>query len=163
MTEQEEYKQVLDGEEAFKEAADTLIEHCEKQLCLFTYDLDHKLFDNLQWIESVSQRLRKHPSHSFRILVHDSYRAEKMGHRLVDLARRLPSYVQIRKIPRDYGENKESFLIADGMHILYRKYYEDYRGFLHIKAIPLAQQKQSYFDEVWERGKEPTSLRQLSL
>lgn len=153
----------LESKVDFQNAALDLALKARRTICILSFDLEHVLYDHDDTIRAFSRMVRHNRANEIRVLVTDSYRAVKFGHRLVELARRLPSYIHLRRTHSDYADHNENFMVVDDMAILYRPSYELYTGFVDYKGIPIAQQKQLWFNEIWERSSEDPSFRQLSL
>ena len=132
-------------------------------LSIFTQSLEHDLYDTDLFAENLSQMVRNYRYNRVRVLTIDFLKAEKEGHQLVDLSRRLPSYIQIRKVAREHNEIKDSYLIADEVGLIFRNNANDYKAIVGYSAPTYAQGKQQIFDEIWERGSEIKAFRNLSL
>ena len=98
-----------------------------------------------------------------RVLVKDSHRAVKDGHRLVELARHLSSFIEIRKAHEDARDAAEAFLIADGIGTLHRTLASRFEGTVNFRAPLHARRLAQWFTEVWERSAPDPELRRLHL
>jgi hypothetical protein len=141
----------------------SIINQAHHSIRIFTQDFEHALYDRDDIVDAALKLARRHRSTCIEILVIDSSKAVKIGHRLVELAKRLSSSVFIRKVHADYDDNHESFLLVDGIGLVKRANTNAYKGTADFKAIPAAPQKARYFKEVWERSSEDPSLRRLAL
>lgn len=153
----------LDTLEDFNAVDLSMVNQATRAIRIFTQDLDHPLYDTDEFVESVAEVARKHRSTLIQILVIDSSKAVRLGHRLVELAKRLPSSIFIRKVHPAYASNKESFLLVDNKGLVRRPKSEVLIGTAEFQAIPEAQTKERYFMDVWEKSQEDPSLRRLPL
>lgn len=144
-----------------RDAVITLLEQASHSAHIYTRDLEPLLYDDPA-IERVLSRLARRGRHSHvHIVVQDSTRAIKRGHRLITLAQRLSSYVQIRNPGRDYMDFGGTFLIADGVGLLRRNRAERYEGVVDFRNPLAARELDRYFREVWEHGCPDPQLRRL--
>ena len=141
----------------------SMVSQAKRAIRIFTQDLDHPLYDNDEFVDTIAEVARKHRYTLIQILVIDSSKAIKLGHRLVDLAKRLPSSVFIRKVHPDFADNNESFMLVDNKGLIRRPKADTLLGTAEFKATPSAQPKERYFMDVWERSSEDPSLRRLCL
>ena len=87
------------------------------------------------------------------------------GHRLVKLARKLSSLVDIRQLHEDDIDSSQpqSWLVADDIGLLRCINRDPWQGSLLPKGTPYAQQARGRFLEWWERGMEIQDFRELSI
>ncbi|HEY5790081.1 MAG TPA: hypothetical protein VIX81_05610 [Gammaproteobacteria bacterium] len=144
-------------------AVDTLLGQARRKLLLFTRDLEPRVFDR----EEVYQAIRELATYSryseVRMLLFDSDRIVKDGHRLVDLARRLSSYIQIRLVPDDYKEIASSFMVVDDKGFLYRSLASQYEGVVDFSEPNRCRELTKLFGDVWEHSAPDPNLRRLHI
>jgi hypothetical protein len=132
-------------------------------LYLFTTDLDGAVYDDEEFVESTAALARSHPRARVLILVQDSTPAVKHGHRLVQLAQRLSSRVEIRQPIVEYRNLRENYLVADGIGYLRRRLPNRYEGKASFYARLAARKLVDQFTEVWEHAHTDPQLRRLHL
>ena len=130
---------------------------------LFTPDLEPILYDQTPIIDAMTQLSLSSPRAKVRVLVKDAERIIKDGHRIVELSRRLSSYIEIRKVHADYQDNNESFLLIDDYGLLHRRHAPRFEGTFSCKAPLEVRRLRAFFDEVWTRSEPVTDLRRLHL
>ncbi len=146
-----------------RHAAQGLTEQAKRNLHIFTRDLDAPLYDQPPFIQAVSA-LATHSRYSrILILVQNTERAVKDGHRLIEMSRRLSSFIELRKPHYDYREYNQAFLIADEIGLLRRPVADRYDGTLNFKAPLAAREYLDFFKQVWERSEADPNLRQLHI
>lgn len=101
---------------------------------------------------------------SIRILLHDTAAALRDNHRLIALAQRLSSVIQIRRPVEEIDlANRAAWLLNDVGGYLFLPEYDRPQGRAarndRASQAPLAQQ----FDEIWERSVRATELQALHL
>lgn len=146
-----------------RQAAALLAGQARRQIELFSPDLEPMLYDQTPFIEALTQLCLSSPRARVRVLAKNFDRAVKDGHRLVELARRLSSYVELRKVHSDYQENNETFLLVDDYGRLHRRHSPRFEGSFSCKAPLEVRRLRAFFDEVWERSEPVADLRRLHL
>lgn len=151
----------LEGLADHRDAVDALLEQASRSVHIYTRDLESPLYD-APAIERALSRLARRSRHSHvHIIVQDSTRAVKQGHRLVTLAQRLSSHVQIRNPAPEHMDENGAFLIVDGTALLRRNLADRYKGMVDFNDRLAARELDRYFREVWEHGRPDPQLRRL--
>ena len=156
------------GRYTVKNLADTvldLISQCERQLLIFSYDLDKNLYDHRELIDAVSQLARKSRYTQVKLLVVDSKSIVKRGHGLLNLARRLSSKIEIRKTTADLKDLPEAFIIADqrGLLAYDLKNLEGRSAWANYNNKPAAQALAAEFDLLWQHASHDRELQLLGI
>lgn len=146
-----------------RQAASLLTGQARRQIDLFTPDLEPALYDQTPFLDALTQLCLSSPRARVRVLAKDFERTLKDGHRIVELARRLSSYVELRKVHSDYQENNETFLLVDDYGLLHRRHAPRFEGTFSCKAPLEVRRLRAFFDEVWDRSEPETELRRLHL
>lgn len=138
-----------------------LARQAQHTLLLHTHDMEARIYDRLPFIEAVSALVRRYPGACFDVLVQDSERVVKEGHRLVELARRLGSSIQIRRCAQQYRRYCGTFLLADDAGYLYRPVSSRFEGLASFNNTAEVARLGKYFREVWEHSDTDSELRRL--
>ena len=143
-------------------ACDEVLAGARRDLRIFAPDLDQQLMNRERVNELLVRLARHNPSARVRILIADAGQAVAEGHRLIYLARRLPSFVSIRVLPAEMKDREECWLLADGQTLLWRPDYHQLRhGILHRNDPTRSGALQRLFDEHWDQSRSDPALRQL--
>lgn len=153
----------LDGLADFRAALDNMANQARHSVKIFTQELDHELYDDAEFLKVASDIGRNRKHCEIQILIKDANKATKLGHRLVELHRRLPSSILIRQLPRDYIEETDEYMLVDDIGLVKRYNIGYMEGSCEFKSIPEAQKKARFFDEIWQRSEPCQDLRRLSL
>lgn len=140
-----------------------LSEQARLSLDLYSRDLEPLLYDNDAFYEAVKQLALSSPRSRVRILLADSSLVVKRGHRLLRLAQRLSSSIEIRKPHSDYKEFNQTFLLADARGYLHRFHSDRYEGNADFNAPLKARELGNFFTEVWDKSLPDPELRQHPL
>lgn len=144
-------------------AALALTRQTRRTLDILTADMEPAIYDQQPLLEAVRQLAVRSRRSRVRVLVRDPQRTVKGGHRLVELARHLSSFIEIRKTPEDLEEFWEAFVIADQQGVLHRKLATRYEGTACFRAPVQARQLTHWFTEIWERSTPDPELRRIHL
>ena len=143
-----------------------LIAESRSDLAMYTRDLDPQLLNTSAAIDAL-RTLALRPSHSvsgqIRILVQNTYRAVKDGHRLIELSRRLPDAFSFRCPVAEDLHYTGAFLLNDRFGYIERRFGDRFEFVGDLYGIAEQSRLKRYFDEVWERAVPASELRRLSL
>ena len=158
--------QTLRGEVAFRDASAEAAAAAHRHLRIRSVLLDPLLYDTEAFAAIVSALARRHAQTLVRILISDASLIVNEGHRLLTLARRLPSKVLIRKpreTPNEGSAEEPAFLLADASAIVMQPKSGGYVGFVDLRGAALAHNRMLEFDAAWERAVEIPDLRLLGI
>lgn len=154
-------EQPLSSREDNIDVALALAAQARRNLRLITPNLEPELYDTAPFVEAV-QALALHSPHTFiHVLVQDTERVIKTGHRLIELARRLTSNIAIQVPGREHKEFGSTLLIADEVGFLRRNLADRYHGIADFNAPRIARDMARQFDEMWEKSAPDPNLRRL--
>ena len=153
----------FDDEAGAFAAALNYLPTARRQLILYSPELDPELFDRPELVDAISAFVRGSAANELRILIHHSRRIVSRGHRLVELARRLDSKIQIRLAPEDAARDERSFLGWDQVGYWLLPNFTDYTGFANDNDAVHARRLQESFEVYWQRAQEDPELRVLGL
>lgn len=147
-----------------EQVCDDILAGTRRSLRILAPDLDQQLLNRDRVSELLVRLARQNPSARIRILIGDASQAVADGHRLIYLARRLPSFVSIRVMPNDSRTANESWLLADEQTLLWRPDFRQLRNaILHRNDPARCGALQRLFDERWDQSVSAPALRQLHL
>jgi len=140
-----------------------LAQQAKRTLHIYTRDLDPPVYDQQPFVQALTALATRSRYSRILILVQNTEHAVKDGHRLVELSRRISSFVELRKPHSDYREYNQAFLIADEIGLLRRPIADRYNGTLNFKAPLASREHIEFFNQVWERSETDPDLRQLHI
>ncbi len=142
-------------------AAVALVKQGRRYLRIFSRDLDHTIYDTTTFVSAVRELVTYSRYSQIRILVQNSEHIAKHGHRLVQLAHRLSSFIKVRKLGFDHQALSEAFLVVDNLGFLHRKMSHRYEGVVNFNAPLESAALVRFFDEVWEKSEPDPEMRRL--
>lgn len=140
-----------------------LARQCRRQLDIVSRHLDPAVYDSDDFAEAVKVLALSHRQARIRLFVVDSRPLVSRGHRLLTLAERLSSYVEIRVPSPQHKDFNEAMLVADGRGYTHRRLADRFDGVADFNAPRLAAALVERIDELWERGRPDANFRRLHL
>ena len=146
-----------------RDTALAMAQQANRFIQIATRDLDALLYDNEPFIDAITALAKRHAKSHIDILVWDSMTAVKHGHRLINLAHRLSSYIQIRKPAEEHANYTEAFLVADGVGYMSRNLADRFDGVASFNAPMQARNLSQLFTTMWEKATPDPQLRRLHI
>jgi hypothetical protein len=140
-----------------------LLQQAQRSLCIYSADLEPWLYHHSSMQAACTIFLLASPRNQLRILLRDVSRAVKDGHRLLALARKLPSNCHIRKLNPDYPNEVSNFLLADSCALLVRPEPSQYAGYACYQEPASARLRQAQFEQAWNTSISDADLRSFLL
>ena len=153
----------LDTRAETQHATDLMASQVQSTLEIFSRDLDPVLYAREPFLDALNSLCHHNRKARIRMLVQDPMDAVRRSPRVVELARRISSSIEIRQPHHDYHHYNAAFLVADGCGLIYRKFADRYEGTANFYAPIEAQRKLDFFTEVWERSQVHPEFRRLHL
>jgi len=153
----------IENSEDNRLAATCMAQQCTRTLDIISRLLDPPIFNTTGFIEAIRQLVIRYRYTKIRVIVFDPETIVRNGHRLVDLAGSLSSFIEIRKASQQYQDYNESLLIADSVGYIHRKHAERYEATINFNDRRQSQHLQKGFDEMWESAIPDPNLRRVNL
>lgn len=158
-----EFTTGIDYPAPFDEYAVRLSDSASRYLCILSPTLDHAAFDTQQLSDSLSLLTRNSRQTRIRMLVGDSHRMIVRGHRLLTLARRVPSKIHIQTLAEHPDWNAETIVIRDRNGVLYKPGGVDDRAFYEPDSRASTARHLELFEELWRHSVQDADLRSLHI
>nr|WP_298140734.1 histone acetyltransferase HPA2 [uncultured Pseudomonas sp.] len=140
-----------------------LLQQAQRSLCIYSHDLEPWLYHRGSVQQACTRFLLASPRNQLRILVRDTSRMVKEGHRLLSLSRRLPSSLQIRKFNPDYPNEELAFLLADDCGLLLLPQPGQLSGYALYQDAARVRTRRTQFDQAWDTSITDADLRSFLL
>jgi hypothetical protein len=147
----------------FDEYAVSLCQSATRYICILSPQLDHAVFDSSTLVDALSALARRSRQTQVRILISDSRPLVTRGHHLLQLARRLPSTIHIRKLTEHPQWNNETVVLRDRDGVLYKPGGSDHDAFYEPDSRASTSRYLELFDELWRFSVEDEELRSITL
>ena len=146
-----------------RELSTRMVSQARRKVVIFTQDLDPAVYARADFVRALKQLALNTRVAQIRILLQDNGLIRSQGHRLVGLAQRLSSSMEIRKPGQAYRDFSESFLLVDDCGCLHRKQTGRYTATACFNDRLKTLHLQERFDEAWESGEPDMELLRLHL
>ena len=153
----------LQTREQVRSMAHRLAIQAQRELLLYTEDVEAVIFDQQPFLDAVSSLVRQHQDAHVWVLVENSRKTLQQGHRLIELSRRLSSRIQFRRPPPQYRNYGKTFLLCDDTGYIYRPLASRYEGSANFNNPGRTAVLKKYFMEVWEHSESDEEMRRLHL
>lgn len=156
-------RQVLEGAAALTSWSLTLIPLGLRRLRILSIALAPEIYDTDAVRDALLAFVTSHPQAQVQLLVREPGALAQGNHRLVALARRLSSLVQLRELRPGSATPEDELLVNDHGGLLRWGHGRPPRGYAIRHAPREARQLAEAFDELWGQSREIAELRTLSL
>lgn len=153
----------LEHMEQVRAGSAALASQAQRSLAVMSRDLEARIYDQEPFLEAVKGLALSSRNARIRFLIHDSRYAVRHGHRLIELACGLSTFIAIRPLPEEGAALTEAFLVADERGVLHRPQGDRYQGTLSFNDPLQARDLLRCFDALWERSEPDSELRRLHL
>ncbi len=140
-----------------------LLQQAHHSLDIFTQMLDHRLFDQDTVLDALRQLAVTNPRTKIRILIREPQILINQGHRILELQRRLTSYIDMRMTAPHYAQTGRMFVIADQRGYLYKESDERYEGLVSFYDPAQCRDWLNSFNDAWEHSQAITDFRRLHI
>jgi len=141
-----------------------IAQQARHQLWIASVDLESAVYDNEAFVDAVKRVALSGRGAMVRILVHDVSMAMQSGHRLLALAQRIPSLIEIRRArAHESGDFPGALLLNDNGGWMRRADRLSYDGEGHLQDRPRQREWLLGFERAWERAELDTTVRVLKL
>lgn len=154
---------VVSTRDECREIVEAMSKHICRTLEIYSYDLDASLYDSAIFVDALQEIIKDNKNAQIRVLTKDSTNAVQNGHRIVAVAQKFTSYIEIRKVNSAYLDLDETFMIADQRGILLRDQPDRFEGIANFNSPRKAKILLATFNEVWERSDPDPEVRRLRL
>ena len=155
---------LLEGLEPFANHTLKIIRQARRKIIILSDVLDIAVYHNKGIVTALSEFARSDRNAHVSILVKQTRPLVERNHLILQLARRLPSKVSIRRLLIQPEDDARAYLISDHDTLLYQHQEGEYSGFANYAAKPEAQKIIEEFNYLWQRQSvEDIELRSLTL
>jgi hypothetical protein len=147
----------------FDELAVELCTEARRYIRILSPDLDHEVFDKEPLCDAISALARRSRYTEVRILVQDTRALVRRGHRLLELARRVPSLVHIQVLAEHPEINNDTMVIRDMDGLLFKPGDSEHQGIYEPDSKAITTAYVEKFDDLWERSAPDVELRRMGL
>ena len=135
-----------------------------RQLDIASRSLEPAVYDTRDFLDAVKHFVLSRRGSRVRIVVLDpDSLISRNSRRLVDLAMRLSSLMEIRRPGERHSAFNEAMLISDRLRVVHRKHSDRYEGIANFHAPRLAGCLSESFEAIWQNAETIPYFRRLML
>ncbi len=153
----------IDSLNEFKAESERLFSSAQRVIRVYSKDLDPRVLNDRLIEKQFIEFIKRSRASKVELLIYDDAYLRGVDHRLVSLAQRFSSFVEIRLVPKDHHENFFGFYLADNKRIIHRHNIERYEAEYAELPNSLVKEKVKWFDEIWQQSPPASFLRALHL
>lgn len=154
---------ILESREDVRSVAVELARQAQHSLLLVTGNLEPLVFDQQPFLDAISSFARRNAGSHFSIVVQDGRMAVSNGHRLIELARRLSTHIQIRRPAPHHRGIPRTYLLSDNAGYFNRPLSSRYEGTANFNDPGVVEVLKRHFMEIWEQAVPDEEMRRLYL
>jgi hypothetical protein len=147
----------------FTAETERLLADAGRLVQIYSKDLDPRVLSETKIEKLLLKFIKGSRASKIQLLIFDESFLRGVDHRLVALAQRFTSFLEIRVIPRDYHENHFGFYLTDKKRIIHRNNIERYEAEFAELPNSLVKEKSKWFDDIWQQSSPASFLRALHL
>lgn len=132
-------------------------------LDVLSYSLTPEYFNQEPFISNLKEMVKRGGRVRVRFLLCDSSLLYRNSHAVLDLARKVSSYIDIRLIDNDDQPYEQSMIIADRQAFIFQKNQRVLRVQLCLRQKRMAASLTEEFERLWNRGHADPNLRKLHI
>ena len=125
--------------------------------------LDFPFFKSRDLLPSVTGLIRGDQRNHIYFLIDDEFHFLNTNTRLIELARKFSSYVKIHKLPEEYADTAEVFIVADRDCYLHMASPHQYPATAGSDMSARTRQLEYRFKQLWEKSERIPELSTLGI
>jgi len=153
----------IDKADQHRAAAVRMVQQARFNLEIVSRLLDPPVYDTAEFIDAVTKLILARRNMKVRILVFDPQTVVQRGHRLIELAGNLSSFIELRRPAEEHANFNGSLLLADGRGYILRESAERYEGTVNFHDRTVSKNLLAAFEEMWGKAGSDPNLRRMTL
>ena len=153
----------IDSKNANYHACLLMTQQCKRTLDIISRDLDPVVYDHLDYVQAIKNLVLKSRHTKIRIMAFEINSIVRRGHRLLDIASQLSTYIEIRKPAVQFKDYNEGMLVADGTGYVLKMDASRYEAKLNFNDKRQCRILQKEFENMWASAKPDPNLRRMSI
>ena len=140
-----------------------MVQQARRSVDIISRLLDPPVFNSPDFIDAVRGMITGNRYPKVRVIVFDPDTIVRNGHRLVDLAGQLSSFIEMRKAGYEFNIYNECLLLVDDIAYIHRINGERYEATANFNDRRQSKYYRKEFDTMWEPARQDPNLRRMSL
>ncbi|MEM6639890.1 MAG: hypothetical protein AAF610_08300 [Pseudomonadota bacterium] len=153
----------FDTREDARQATMEVARTARRAISIFSDDLEPWLYGTPEFAELAKNLILTHKFARVRVLIKSPVRCVCEGHRLIELARRFSTFMEIRVVEFRDQKRPDAFLVSDQRGMMHRALATRYDGTADLRDAAGSLRLLEFFDTAWNRASRATELQRLYL
>lgn len=149
----------IDTSDACRLAAVSMARQAARSIEIVSRKLDPPMYDNDDFCQAVSRLVTGSRRARVRVLLRQVDPVMRHGHRLLNVAHRLSSFIEMRVPAPEYDDFNGAFLVVDGTGIIDRRLSDRFEARVSFNDPRAAQELRRQFEEMWQTSVSNANLR----
>ena len=149
--------------EEVREQSLALVQQARHSVDIVSRHLDPMLYNTAAFAAALRAMILDTRRAQVRLLVLDPAPLASQGHRLLELARHLTSFITVRTPAPEHKEFNEAWLVADNTGYLHRRFSDRYEATANFADRRQSNSLTNRFEDLWQRAESASSVRRLHL
>lgn len=146
-----------------REVALMFAQQARRSMIIISRLFDPQIYNTPEFIEAMRRMVTKNRSPKIRIIVFEPELIVRNGHRMVELAGTLSSFIEIRKASREFHTYNESLLVVDNKAYMHRINGERYEADVNFNDRRQCKAYTDEFETMWSSALPDPNLRRIAL
>ncbi|MBI1731620.1 MAG: hypothetical protein HYR49_02475 [Gammaproteobacteria bacterium] len=151
----------LETAEQHRLATIRMAQQCHRSVHIVSRNLDPAVYDVPEFCDALVRVLLESRRMKVRVLVHEAHSIVQSGHRMLAVALKLSSFVEIRKPGADHKDYNGGMFIADALGFVTRRTADRYTGEANFNDPREATLLVDEFEEMWAKSTLDSNLRRF--
>lgn len=153
----------IETAEHHRTAATRMTQQARLYIDIISRELDPLVYDTPEFVDSLRRLILENRRSRVRILICDPGTVVRRGHRLLDVAQALSSFIELRKPGPEHKTWNGSLFVADETAYVQRFSAERFEGVANFNDKRHARILTQEFEEMWEKSSPDPNFRRISL
>lgn len=153
----------IESLQQLREVSLQMVQGTFRHLDIVSRSLDPAVYDTPEFVQAVRALALGKRSRVRILLLRPESLLSRGGHRLVELAMRLSSHLEIRKPGPDDEDYNEGLMIVDSRIGIHRPLADRYEGVANFKSPAWAARLSESFERLWQNAEPDPHFRRLML
>jgi len=154
---------MIDSRQDNHDALLAMVKQARHSLEIYSHNLDGSLYDTSEFVSAIKQLSLNGNLSKVRVLLRDLDHITRHGHRVVELGRRLPSFLEIRQVNSDFEHIISCYSIVDHRGIIFRNDALRYEAKVNFNDPLLSRDCLQQFNEIWNQSDPSQEMRNLHI
>ena len=132
------------------------------QICIATRHLDASIYDTDDFVDAIKQLVTRGGRATVKILIKDAAPILRRGHRLVTLAQRVTSFIEIRRPGPQHESFNKAYYLVDRCGYIDRTFSDRFEASANFNDPRTVRALCDSFEDMWHAAEPEVNLRRLS-